>query len=183
MARFVIMTAGMTHSGKTTFARQLEEKVKNTIVIDQDDQAAFLNTRYPRLVPEDGPNTIKYEMTKVLVDYAVEETGMHLIICNSNRNHKARKALLEGFKSKGFSTILVYFNVPDSLLEKRVAERNCDPSVLRTASSFDEVLRRQQEESPYIVVPSPEEADHFFTIEREEEDNAVLVEVAGLLFS
>ncbi|GEN52600.1 ATP-binding protein [Halobacillus faecis] len=183
MARFVIMTVGMTHSGKTTFARRLEEKVKNTVVIDQDNQAAFLNSQYPRLVPEDGPNTIKYQMTKMLVDYAVEKTEMHLIICNSNRNHKARKALLEDFKSKGFSTILVNFDVSDSLLEKRVAERNRDPSVLRTASSFDEVLQRQQENSPNIVAPSAEEADHFFTIEREGEDNHVLVEVAGLLSS
>ncbi|MBN9654217.1 AAA family ATPase [Halobacillus sp. GSS1] len=181
MNRFVVMTVGMTHSGKSTFAGMLEEKVKNTVVIDQDDHAAFLNTHYSRLVPKDGPNSIKHRMTKMIVDHAVVETDLHLLICNSNREAKARKALLEDFKRRGFSTILVYFDVPNSILETRVAETKRDPSVLRTVSSFDEVLRRQQEESLYLAPPSVEEADHFFTIEEEGEVSGVLAKVAELL--
>ncbi|SDO03231.1 AAA family ATPase [Halobacillus aidingensis] len=183
MNRYVVMTVGMTHSGKSTFARMLEETVKNTVVVDQDDQAAFLNTHYSRLVPEDGPNTIKHSMTKMIVDYVIEETDLHLIICNSNRNPKARKALLDEFKRKGFSTILVNFDVPFILLEKRVADRKRDSSVLRTVSSFAEVLKRQQEESPHIQPPSDEEADHFFTIKKEGEVMDVTRRIADLLSS
>ncbi|WLR47256.1 AAA family ATPase [Halobacillus litoralis] len=183
MNRFVVMTVGMTHSGKSTFARLLEEAVKNTVVIDQDEHAAFLNTHYSRLVPGDGPNAIKHSMTKMIVDHAIVETDLHLIICNSNRRAKARKALLEDFKRKGFSTILVNFDVSDALLETRIRESKRDSSVLRTASSFGEVLRRQQEESYHIQAPSAEEADHFFTIEKEGEVSDVLAKVEGLLSS
>ncbi|WP_237417104.1 ATP-binding protein [Halobacillus litoralis] len=183
MSRYVVMTVGMTHSGKSTFARRLEEKVADTVVVDQDDQAAFLNTHYSRLVPEDGPNTIKHRMTKIIVNYAVEETERNLVICNSNRNPKARKAILDDFKRKGFSTILVNFDVPFSLLEKRVTERKRDSTVLRTAASFDEVLQRQREELLHIKAPTAEEADHFFTIEKEEEVKRVIEKVAHLLLS
>ncbi|MGR9050509.1 AAA family ATPase [Halobacillus faecis] len=183
MNRFVVMTVGMTHSGKSTFARLLEEKVKNTVVVDQDDHAAFLNTHYSKLVPDDGPNSIKHRMTKMIVDHAIVETDLHLILCNSNRNAKARKALLEDFKRKDLSTILVFTDVPDSMLETRVRETKRDPSVLRTVSSFDEVLRRQQEESSQIQAPSAEEADHFFTIKNEGEVSGVLTKAADLLSS
>lgn len=42
MTRFCVMTIGKTHSGKSTFARNLEQMCKNCIVIDQDQQAQFL---------------------------------------------------------------------------------------------------------------------------------------------
>ena len=34
MKRLVIMTKGKTHSGKTTFGKQLEKELPNSIVID-----------------------------------------------------------------------------------------------------------------------------------------------------
>ncbi|WP_318837459.1 ATP-binding protein [Psychrobacillus glaciei] len=46
MNRLVIMTVGKTHSGKTTFAKALEEQISNSIVIDQDNHAEFLHTYY-----------------------------------------------------------------------------------------------------------------------------------------
>lgn len=41
MKRLVIITVGKTHSGKTTFARMLEKRLTNSIVMDQDNHAAF----------------------------------------------------------------------------------------------------------------------------------------------
>ncbi len=59
MNRFVIITVGKTHSGKTTFAKKLEKQLCNSIVIDQDNHAEFINTFYKKLLPKHGPNTIK----------------------------------------------------------------------------------------------------------------------------
>ncbi|EVT98089.1 hypothetical protein U365_13840, partial [Bacillus anthracis 9080-G] len=39
MKRFVIITVGKTHSGKTTFARELEKEFPHSFVMDQDNQA------------------------------------------------------------------------------------------------------------------------------------------------
>ena len=110
--RIVIMTVGKTHSGKTTFAKTLEKNVTNSVVIDQDNHAAFLNTYYKPLLPKTANNKLKYGLTQMIVDYAVKETDSHLILCNSNRDIHGRKKFLTYYKSLGFSTIIVYFNIP-----------------------------------------------------------------------
>ena len=46
MKRFVIITVGKTHSGKTTFAKALEKELSHSFVMDQDNQAEFINTHY-----------------------------------------------------------------------------------------------------------------------------------------
>ncbi|WP_119182607.1 AAA family ATPase [Exiguobacterium sp. OS-77] len=49
--RTVLLTIGPTHAGKTTFARQLAQRLPASLVIDQDLQARFLLEHYPDLVP------------------------------------------------------------------------------------------------------------------------------------
>ena len=93
MKRFVIITVGKTHSGKTTFANALEKQLHNSIVIDQDNHAEFINNYYKTLLPKTGPNAIKYAISNTIVDYAVNQTGLHLILCNSNRGLKGRISL------------------------------------------------------------------------------------------
>ena len=86
MKRFVIITVGKTHSGKTTFARELEKEFPHSFVMDQDNQAEFINAHYEKLQPAEGANTFKHGLSKFIVDYAKEHTSLHLIICNSNRS-------------------------------------------------------------------------------------------------
>lgn len=43
MKRVVVITVGKTHSGKTTFAKNLERQLHNSVVIDRDNQAEFIN--------------------------------------------------------------------------------------------------------------------------------------------
>ena len=44
MKRLVVITVGKTHSGKSTFARDLERELENSFVLDQDNHAEFINT-------------------------------------------------------------------------------------------------------------------------------------------
>ncbi|MFF2755551.1 hypothetical protein ACFVR1_17680 [Psychrobacillus sp. NPDC058041] len=46
MSRLLVMTVGMTHSGRTIFAKALENELSNSAVIDQDKHVEFLNTYY-----------------------------------------------------------------------------------------------------------------------------------------
>ena len=39
-----------THSGKTTFAKELESVLQQAIVIDQDNHAEFINSHYKKLL-------------------------------------------------------------------------------------------------------------------------------------
>jgi len=183
MSRYVIVTVGKTHSGKSTFARALEERLKSSVVIDQDNHAEFIQRYYKAILPQKGPNTLKYAITKAIVDYAVNETDVHLIMCNVNRHRRHRLKLLHGFHQNGFSSILVYFNIPDSVLEQRIATSERSTNIFRSAASFLEVLRRQQAESVNhdVSPPTEEEADYLFVIRNEDDVQTVIDRIVGLV--
>lgn len=179
MKRLVIMTVGKTHSGKTTFAKALEKRMPNSIVVDQDNHAEILQTYYPALVPKEGPNTIKYALTQTIVDYAVNETNCHVILCNSNRNPKVRTNLLNYYYQNKFASILVNFDIPDQLLIERIRKSERNTAILRTVSSFEEVLAQQQNEThkDNLIVPSKNEADHLFVIKNDKEIESVISKI------
>lgn len=182
MKRLVIMTVGKTHSGKTTFAKALEKKMPNSIVVDQDNHAEILQTYYPALIPKQGANTIKYALTQTIVDYAVNETNCHVILCNSNRNRKGRLNLLEYYREKEFVSILVDFDIPDHILKERIRKSRRSTTILRTVSSFEEVLAQQQNENHInnMVTPSKSEADHLFSIKNADEIESVISKIIEL---
>ncbi|MFF2755394.1 AAA family ATPase [Psychrobacillus sp. NPDC058041] len=182
MNRLVIMTVGKTHSGKTTFAKALEKEMPYSAVIDQDNHAEFLHTYYQTLLPKQGHNTIKYALTQTIVNHAVNETNCHLILCNSNRNRKSRLKLLEQFQNKGFTSILVNFELPEHVLKERVEKSRRSTAILRTASTFDEVLTRQQDETnkDEIVAPIEGEADHLFIIKNVDEIQSVIQGIVNI---
>ena len=183
MNRFVIMTVGKTHSGKTTFAQKLEKDLENSVVIDQDNHAQFLKDYYPTLFHGTGPNKIKYTLTQTMVDYVVHETNNDIILCNSNYNKLGRNKLLHYYKKNDFKTILVFFDIPEEVLYARVKNSNRKTDILRTASSFLEVLDRQQSEmkKEEICAPTEEEADYFFTIQDEKDVDKVVKDLVVIL--
>jgi predicted kinase len=179
MERFVIMTVGKTHSGKSTFADKLEGQMENAVVVDQDRNAEFINTYYRKLLAKEGPNTIKYAVSKTIVDHAVSQTDCHLIICNSNRNKDGREDLLHHFHSNGFKSILVHFELSDEILRERVAASTRSKIIFRSATTFEDVLERQNKE--IMIAPDEGEADHLFVIRREAEVENVIGEIVRMV--
>lgn len=182
--RLVVITVGKTHSGKTTFAHALEQELSNSIVIDQDNHAEFINTFYKNLQPEKGPNTLKHAISKLIVNYAIDQTNFHLIVCNSNRNQKERLNLLEElFLKNKFTRILVLFDIPDHILHARVTRSQRSTNVFRGAySNFEEVLIRQQAKSSNedVIDPVEGEADHLFVIKDSEEVTTVIQRIVQI---
>jgi len=176
MNRFVIMTVGKTHSGKTTFSKSLEKEMHNSVVIDQDNHAEFLQKHYQNILPTQGENSIKYAITQTILDYVVNATNCHLILCNSNRNRVGRMKLLEHLKSKGFTTIIVNFNIPENVLKDRVNHSQRSTTILRTVSTFEEVLIRQNKESNQgnVIEPQEDEVDYFFVIKKSDDVQSVI---------
>lgn len=177
--RLAVITVGKTHSGKTTFAKALERQLANAIVVDQDNHAEILKTYYPALVPKEGANAIKYALTQTIVNHAVDQTDCHIILCNANRNRQGRLKLLDFYRSKGFTTILVNFDMADEVLKTRIDQAGRDTSVLRTVSSFKDVLVRQQAESVDNpgVTPTPDEADYLFSVTNEQQVEAAISDI------
>lgn len=162
MSRLVIMTVGKTHSGKTTFAKELESVIQQAIVIDQDNHAEFINSHYKKLRPVEGPNTLKFSVTNAIVNYAIEQSNLHIILSNSNLNKSGRTDVLQNFHDNGFGSIIVHFNLPIDLLKERVIQTQRSKAVFRSASSFLEVLERQEETTENQ--PSKDEANYLFEI-------------------
>ena len=184
MKRLVIITVGKTHSGKTTFARALEKELPHSFVMDQDNQAEFINTHYEKLQPAEGANTFKHGLSKFIVDYAKEHTNLHLIICNSNRSKNGRFYLLnELFPQNEYVRILVHFDIPDDVLYERVALSKRSTNIFRrNYSSFKEVLHRQQVESLHedVVDPIENEADYLFVIRNSKDVNSTILKIVHL---
>ncbi len=183
--RLVIITVGKTHSGKTAFAKKLEEALHNSFVMDQDNNAEFINTYYEKLQPKLGPNTLKHAISKLIVNYAKEETNLHFIISNANRSKKGRAYLLEElFEAKEFTRILVHFDIPDEVLQERVVNSKRSTNIFRGPySSFEQVLQRQQTESSLedITDPTENEADYLFVIKENKDVDAVIKEIVWLV--
>ena len=179
--RLMIMTVGKTHSGKTTFARLLEQSLENSFVMDQDNQAEFINTYYQKLQPNTGPNIFKNSLSRFIVEYAIENTKLHLIICNSNRNRISRLKLFdELFTQEQFIRILVNFDIPDEVLLNRVKQSQRSTNIFRGPySNFEEVLNRQQQESSNedVIEPTIDEADYLFEIKDNKEVDPVIQKI------
>ncbi|MGK8608089.1 AAA family ATPase [Bacillus thuringiensis] len=184
MKRLVIITVGKTHSGKTTFAKELEKELPNSFIMDQDNQAEFINTHYEKLQPTEGSNILKHSLSKFIVDYAKEHTNLHLIICNSNRSLNGRMYLLnELFKKEEYIRVLVHFDIPDDVLYERVALSKRSTNIFRgNYSSFKEVLHRQQVESLHedVVDPIENEADYLFVIRNSKDVNSTILKIVHL---
>jgi predicted kinase len=182
LKRLVIMTVGKTHSGKTTFAKELEQHLINSIVIDQDNHAEFVNTYYKSLRPLQGPNTIKYAITNTIVEYAVQMTEFHIILSNSNRNIKGRREQLTYFHDKDYESVLVHFDLPDYILQERVFTSQRSKSIFRTASNYVEVLNRQNTEFQQGNISDPREgeANYLFVIKDSTEVQSVIQSIVAL---
>jgi len=185
MKRFVILTVGKTHSGKTTFAQALEKQMDNIVVIDQDNHAEFINAYYKTLLPKTGANTFKHTITQTIIQYAIEKTDFHLILCNSNRSLNFRRRQIASFKEKGFSAIIVTFEIPDHILQDRVANSARKKNIFRSASGFEEVLLRQQQESsdPDFKKPREDEADYVFEMTSSDNHQDVIQKILALIKS
>ncbi|MBT2640480.1 AAA family ATPase [Bacillus sp. ISL-39] len=181
MKRLMIITVGKTHSGKTTFARALEKELSNSTVMDQDTHAEFINTYYKKLQPKDGPNTFKHAISRLIVNYAIEQTDHHLIICNSNRSLKDRLYLFgELFPKDDFIHIIVHFDIPYHALQARVAETTRGTNIFRGSyTNFEEVLNKQMADSlkEDVIDPVEGEADHLFVIKDDTEVETVILEI------
>jgi predicted kinase len=112
----------------------------------------------------------------------VNQTEFNLILCNSNLARKGRTDVLDYFREKGFMSILVHFDIPEDVLQARVAESRRSKEIFRSASTFAEVLSRQQSEAHKSEMAAPEanEADHFFVISDSEDVPAVIRNIIGI---
>ncbi|GGD25787.1 ATP-binding protein [Pontibacillus salipaludis] len=181
MNRYAIITVGKTHSGKSTFAKELHHHLSNSHIIDQDNHATFINTYYKDMLPEEGPNVLKYVVSQSILDYALDYTHDHLILSNANLSRVGRSKLLDQFRQRGVKTILVYFNLPKQVLEERIEQTNRSTDIFRVATTFEEVLERQSvNEQEDLLPPTQSETDHLFVINGAKDTHTVISDICNI---
>ncbi|MCR8656697.1 ATP-binding protein [Paenibacillus endoradicis] len=178
MERLVVMTVGKTHSGKTSFAKELESVLQQAIVIDQDNHAEFINYHYKKLLPKVGANTLKFSITNAVVNYATEQSNFHIILSNSNLNKSGRSNVLRFFHDKGFKSVIVYFDLPVDLLKERVLGTQRSKAIFRNASNFFEVLERQ--EKSIEIQPSKDESNYLYVIKEPQNTVEIIQQIRAI---
>ena len=178
MKRLARLTIGKTHSGKSTFAKLLKSNLPNSIVIDQDNHATFLNTYYSSLVPQTGDNTLKTGLSKFIIQYAIEHAMKDIILCNANLRKDQRKSLIEQFFPQNqFIRVFVYFEITDELLQERILASNRKTNIFRDETmTFKELLHNQGK----LVQPTEDEADYLFFITNTTNQMSVIEQINNL---
>src|SRR3989344_2809743 len=111
--KYVIMCVGRTHTGKTTFAKEVVKKFPNTIQIDSDEIAVFAKEKYPLVVESVYNktrvdfNNLKMVLFKDVYSFGLN-IGLNIILSNSNLSKKVRSFVSNRARRHGYEIITIY---------------------------------------------------------------------------
>lgn len=168
--QFFIMTVGKTHSGKTTFGRQIGKRLKHACLLDSDVIAEFLSDNFPELYNKDfvkGSNELSsgYHLKiAVLLDIYRQalQTDLPIISTSANSSKSQRAKNIRLARKTGRKVVIVYFNLPESLLLERIKATQRSEKCLYYSESFVDLLVNKQRQR--FEAPTQKEADYFFEI-------------------
>lgn len=167
--QFVILVAGNTHTGKSTFARKIHRWLPNTELIEADQIARFLYHNHPDLqlcerVSRYGWHDPKLKLTIYFsIIRAALSCGKNILLTNNNTRLKWRRRLLGVVNQFKVRTILVFIDLPHWLLLKRIARTKKNTEALFKCHSYRELLIQH---SPRVDKPSVDEVDHLFIVRK-----------------
>ena len=163
---------GKTHSGKTTFGNGISKVLPKHVIIDHDVVAEFLNTEFhalhndPEVLATRTPSNpdLRLLIPQLIYDYSLKN-GYNVILTASHSRREIRRQQREISQKYNAVFVLIFFNLPNEILEKRVKESVRSTNVLTTKSFGDELNRQQG----FFEDASVEEADYFFEIKNDED--------------
>ena len=179
------MCVGYTHSGKTTFAKELVKDISDIVLIDNDEIACFINEKYPLAVHSSYNSvkrTYKEPNFKFLIFQEVFKfclrAGLNVIHSSGNLGEDSRRFIKKNAKKYKYKLITVYFNLPKELILKRIQNTKKDTKAFRSSRSWSEILPRQER---YAKLPPSKKDTLYFEIQNDEDYKKVLIELNKLL--
>lgn len=133
----VILTCGLTCSGKTTYARQLESR--GWVRLSVDDEAWRLGHREQPL-PADVQRDIKIRQKEALRAHVA--AGRDVVVDYALVSRDRREEYRAIAEEAGARVRIVYFDVPADELHRRLAARNAGPRSADTVVVDPERLDR-----------------------------------------
>lgn len=186
--RFLIMTVGKTHSGKTTFARKIMKILPNSFILESDVISLFLRKNFSlmhlsSINREIGRNfdfnkpQLQYGIFKTILSFSLKN-GFNAILSNSNTRKEARKDLIKFVRKYGIKVIMAYFNISEEILIERIKKANKSTAVLNSSKDFYVLLEKQRK---IFEPPDKKEADYFFEIKDEEDISKILKNIKDII--
>lgn len=181
------MCVGYTHSGKTTFANKLAKKVKNIVVIDNDEIATFINEKYPLAVfsaynlikrTYREPN-LKFLISKDIFKFCLR-AGLNVIHASGNLGRESRLLIESNAKKYKYRLITVYFNLPRELILERIKNTKKDTKAFRSSKGWSEILPKQD---AYAELPPSKKNTIYLEIKKVEDYEKVLKELQKILLN
>ena len=167
------MFIGKTHSGKTTFAKELEGIKKDILVLEADPVALFMRENFPKLRELDDKEhsgifknvSLKYRLFLLLIEFSMS-FGRTIILSNSNMYERGRKLVFRLVKKYDYKIIGVYFNFPEEFLINRIKKSKRTTKILRVSKDFNELIINQRTR---MQAPNSKNFDEFYIIKSEDD--------------
>ena len=186
---FVIITVGKTHSGKTTFGKELAKKLKDKcILLDSDVLTDFLKDNFPGLYQGDWVKKTNkllspgyYLKRVVLLEIYKQALKTNLLIISTSSNSKEvlRHQTRSLAERAGRKFIIIYFNLPEKVLLNRIKHSNRSKNCLIYSKNFTDLLVNRQ--TKHFEAPKAKEADFFFEINNDKSRKNVKLKILKLL--
>ena len=127
--RHIVMCVGLTHSGKTTFAKKLIKEHPNAVLIDNDEIATFVNTKYPSAAFSEYNNikrnfkepNLKFLLFRDLLEFSMK-CEVPFVLSNGNLGNDIRTLVSKLAKKYSYKLIVVYFNLSKDVIIERIAK-------------------------------------------------------------
>lgn len=184
-SKYVIMCVGHTHTGKTTFARKLANDVSNLVIVDNDDLAAFVNKKYS-IAASSPYNKIKRNFKEPNLKFLLSRNifkfclraGLNIIQSSGNLGKDARTLIRNDAKKYHYNLITIYFNLPKSIILKRLSKTKKNIKCLLHSKNWPEVMDKQEN---YAQLPPSQKNTIYFEIKNNNDYKKVFKEVERLI--
>ncbi len=172
MSKFAIMMVGKTHSGKTTFARELE-KIINGVVLQTDPIIIFLKKEFSVNLDKDKEHdgsfknpSLKIKIFNTIFEHILKKGNLIPILSNSNMYQKLRDQIILYLRKNNIKVIGVYLNFSEQFLINRIEKSQKSTEVLSVSKDYKECLINQRKR---FIEPRENEFDYFFEVNSEDE--------------
>ena len=179
------MFIGKTHSGKTTFAKEIEKNNENVISLEADPMALFIHDQFPRLKKFEDKTfngsfkklALKFQVLLLFIK-TIMSLGKPIILSNSNLWKKGRDRVFKISKKFDYENIGVYFDFPEDFLIERIKKSKRTKKILSTSKDFHDLIIRQRAR---VQPPNPKDFDKFFVIKSEKDLKTVKNKILQIL--
>ena len=166
------LTYGPTHSGKTTFGKQLHTLLPNaskTIVVDNDTVEAFVRSNFnnlrtdPEVLARRTPENpdLRLLIPQLIVEYALGE-GYDVIVTASHSKAVIRQKYREIAERHSAQTVLLLLQTSTPEIKRRIGQSDRRHSEAGFhANSYEELLEKQ---TYLLQEPTDEEKSHYSAV-------------------